>query len=63
MKGARGGRNALSGRVGRVGQTTLEFILILAAFILPLGILAFTIQRYYRDLFDIISWFLSLPVP
>ena len=47
----------------RRGQTALEFILLLAFFILPMGILAFGIRRYQIDLFNIISWFLSLPVP
>ncbi|MBI4860884.1 MAG: FHA domain-containing protein [Candidatus Riflebacteria bacterium] len=45
------------------GQAALEFLLLLACFILPMAILAFGIRRYQRELFDIVSWFLSLPIP
>ena len=45
------------------GQAAIEFLLLLALFVLPMAILAIWIRAYLVDLFDIISWFLSLPVP
>lgn len=54
---------ARGARFGRRAQATVEFILLLAFFVLPMSILAFGIRRYQIDLFNIISWFLSLPVP
>ena len=50
-------------RLGRRAQATVEFVLLLAFFVLPMSILAFGIRRYQMDLYKIISWFLSLPVP
>lgn len=50
-------------RSGRRAQATIEFVLLLAFFVLPMSILAFGIRRYQLDLYRWISWFLSLPVP
>jgi len=52
-----GGRTRLS------GQTTIEFLLLLALFLLPAAVLTLMIRRYHRDLFTVVSWFLSLPIP
>jgi hypothetical protein len=47
----------------RHGQAALEFLLLLAFFILPMSFLAWALLKYQREMFDIFSWFLSLPVP
>lgn len=60
---AAGGLKGSRIRSGRQAQATLEFVLLLAFFVLPMSILAFGIRRYQLDLFHWISWFLSLPVP
>ena len=50
-------------RGSQSGLAALEFILLLAFFVLPFAILAFGIRMYHRDLFYIVSWFLSLSIP
>lgn len=58
MKGA-----MVPGGPRRAGQAALEFMLIVAGFIVPMVILALMAQRYHRDCWRIISWFISQPSP
>lgn len=50
-------------RRGRRGQAALEFLLLVAFFILPMSFLCWAIMKYHRELYEIVGWFLSLPVP
>lgn len=47
----------------RRGQAALEFLLLVAFFILPMSFLCWAMFKYQREMFDIVNWFLSLPVP
>lgn len=47
----------------RRGQAALEFLLLVAFFILPMSFLCWGMLKYQRDMFNVVNWFLSLPVP
>jgi hypothetical protein len=47
----------------RRGQAALEFLLLIAFFILPMSFLCWGMLQYQRDMFHVVAWFLSLPVP
>ena len=47
----------------RRAQAALEFLLLVAFFILPMSFLCWAMFKYQREMFDLVNWFISLPIP